>query len=1296
MDTEIFTGKNQPRIIQRLLPAVVPTLLIAVGYVDPGKWAAVVEGGAHFGSDLILPMLVFSFGAILCQYLSACIAVVTGRDLSQICSEEYDKAICVFVGVLTEISMIALDITMILGTAHGINLIFGVDLFTCVFLAAIGAVLFPVFATLLDIGKTKVLCILIASFVLLFYVLGVLFSQPEISVSTSGTLPKLSGETAFALMSLLGANIMPHNFYLHSSIVQKDQGPPNVSKGLLFHDHFFAILCTFSSIFLVNYVLMNAAANVFNSTGLDLLTFQDALSLIDQVFRSSIVPFAFLLILFVSNQINTLTWNLGGQGVLHDFFGVDIPGWLHHVTIRINAVIPALYCVWNSGAEGLYRLLIFTQVVVALMLPSSVIPLFRIASSKSVMGVYKVSHFVEFFALTMFFGMLGLKIIFLVEMMFGNCDWVVRLGWNAESSISLSYIVLLITASTLLCLMIWLAATPLKSASSRLDDQVWNWDINDAVPDSSAEQHERHYSETRYGREESIQKQEPSVSLGKSFESHQTVLPNSDLNLPETLLDSDTIPFVTTIGDNDSNITFPSPTSHLEVSSTPVETGEVSTVCSEGSVSESVETVVSKAESIDMVERSVRIERNSQIEKDSDGDTWDPETSSKGVSVSSPSLTSEGPGSYRSLSGKSEDGGSGAGSLSRLAGLGRAARRQLTVVLDDFWGQLFDFHGQATREAKTTRLDVLRGVDSKVDPKSTTPLKVDASVKEFTGYFPSMGGKGSDSPMNSSVYDSPKPLGLQGNISSSWLSSLQFSDAYAQNSSQNAFDAGERRYSSLRLPPSSEGNDYQPATVHGYQIASYLGKIAKEKSYGSCDYLNGQMEERTPKSTSMGTANYRDPLAFSSGRKLQIRSTTMNPPGFSKPIVSRNVSLQSERPFNDLCSPGPAENPSNALNTKKFHSLPDISGISLRYREAGLSDKSAQWGGTIGYGTSSYSSTSLKVGSPLAFDNLSPPKPYRDPLTLQFSSSSSLNTGSLWSKQPFEQFGLSDKIRTVGNKQSSATSETTLVVDLEAKLLKSFRHCIIKLWKLEGSEWLFGQNDGADEDLIDRVAARERFLYEAETREMSRLVHMVEPQYSLDRKPGSALKNDDIDYSNFLVSSVPHCGEGCVWSMDLIISFGVWCIHRILDLSLMESRPELWGKYTYVLNRLQGIIDPAFSKPRTPTTTCFCLQIPVAHQARSSPPPISNLGLPPPAKQGKGKCTTASMLLEIIKDVETAISCRKGRSGTAAGDVAFPKGKENLASVLKRYKRRLSSKSVSSQEGVSGSRTSPTSAPYGS
>ncbi|GFZ06989.1 NRAMP metal ion transporter family protein [Actinidia rufa] len=593
------------------------------------------------------------------------------------------------------------------------------------------------------------------------------------------------------------------------------------------------------------------------------------------------------------------------------------------------------------------------------MLPSSVIPFFWVASSRSVMGVYKVSYFVEFFALIMFIGILGLKIIFLVEMMFGNCDWAVRLGWDV-GSISLSYIVLLIAVSTLLCLMIWLAATPLKSASSRLDALVWNWDINN-VPDSSAERHERHYSKTRYGREESTQKQEPSVGLGNSLESHPNVLlPNSDLNLPETLLDADTIPYMTTIGDNDYNITFPIPTSYLEESSAPVETGEVSTVCSEGSVSE----------------------------------RW------------------------------------------RLS-----SRRQNQLTCN-------------TR-SKGYETGCVTGVDSKFDPKPTPPLKVDASVKEFTGYFPSIGGKGSDSPMNSSIYDSPNLLGVQGSISSSWSSCLQFSEAYAENSNHNAFDAGERRYSSLRLPPSSESNDYQPATVH-VRLHHTSVRLLKK-------------------------------------RVMSLMTTEM-------PIVSRNVPLQSETHHLMIFAllAGPAENLSNALKIQR-------NSIACQTYQG------------------SFFATGNQVGSPLAFDNLSLPN--------HIATHSPCSAPD----QTLDPCGLSSHSNSLDSLETGRF------------------------------DWLFRQNDGADEDLIDRVTAKERFLYEAEAREMNRLVHMVEPQYSLDRKPGSALKNDDIDYSNFLVSSVPHCRDGYVWRMDLTISFGVWCNHRILDLSLTESRPELWGKYTYVL-----------------------------------------------------------------------------------------------------------------------------------
>ncbi|XP_059667630.1 ethylene-insensitive protein 2.2-like [Cornus florida] len=1313
MENEILTANYRPSILQRLIPAAVPVLLIAIGYVDPGKWAAAVEGGAHFGVDLVAPMLVFNFAAIFCQYLSARITVVTGKDLAQICSEEYDMATCIFLGVQTEFSMIALDLTMILGTAHGLNLIFGVDLFTCVFLTLLDAVLFPLFATFLENGKARFLCIGMASFIMLSYIFGILISQQETPpISMNGMPTKFSGESAFALMSLLGASIMPHNFYLHSSLVQQDVGPPNVSKRAVCHDHFFAILCIFSGIFMVNYVLMNSAANIFYSTGLVLITFQDALSLMDQVLRSPLAPFALILGLLFSNQIRALTWNLGRQAVLHDFFRIDIPGWLHHATIRIIAIVPALYCVWNSGAEGIYQLLIFIQVVVALVLPSSVIPLFRVASSRSIMGAYKISQFLEFMALISFIGMLGLNIIFVVEMIFGNSDWVGNLRWNLGSSISVPYVVLLITASVTLCLMIWLAATPLKSACSRLDAQVWDWDIQNAVPEPYAKKDDTDFIETRYHGDQSIQRQEPRLALGNSLDNHLDMsVTSADLNLPETLLDSDNVRHLTTIDESCSNTTFPGPSvCHPGESVTKIEIVPVTSVCSEVFDSESLDTSTSKTESTDLVEKTVRVEGDLQSEKDDEGDTWEPEESSKRMSGSSPSLTSEGPGSFRSLSGKSDDGGSGAGSLSRLAGLGRAARRQLAAILDEFWGQLYDFHGQVTQEAKAKKLDVLLGVDSKVDPKPATTLKVDMGGKELTGYYPSIGGRGSDSMISSNLYDSTKQHGLQRSIESSvqrgssslWSNHMQMLDAYVQNSSRNALDAGERRYSSLRLPPSSDGYDYQPATVHGYQIASYLNRIAKEKS---SDYLNGQMESMTPKSPSLGTSNYKGSLSFALGQKPENGISASRPPGFPNLAVPRNSSLQSERPSYDNCSSRPAENVGGTVDAKKFYSLPDIAGL-LPHRNSHLSDKNARWDSTIGYrpsvGQKMYeqspsSSTSSWAQAPSTFDELSSSKVCRDAFSLQFSSRS--DTGSLWTRQPYEQFGVADKIHAtggegVGSRQTSINQETTSAVDLEAKLLQSFRYCIAKLLKLEGSDWLFRQNDGADEDLIDRVAARERFLYEAETREMNRGVHMGEFQYSSDRKPGFTLKNDDTDITKFLVSSVPQCGEGCIWRGDLIISFGVWCIHRVLELSLMESRPELWGKYTYVLNRLQGIIDLAFSKPRCPMAPCFCLQIPVAYQQRSSPP-ISNESLPPPVQQGRGKCTNAVMLLEIIKDVELAISCRKGRTGTAAGDVAFPKGKENLVSVLKRYKRRLSNKPVATHEGVSVSRKASASASYG-
>ncbi|KAJ4844000.1 hypothetical protein Tsubulata_021548 [Turnera subulata] len=1301
MAGESVNTNHRRGALDRVTPVVGPALLIAIGYVDPGKWAATVEGGARFGFDLLVPLLLSSFAAILCQYLSARIGVVTGKDLAQICSAEYDSWTCMFLGLQTAMSVIALDLTMIIGIAHALNLLFGAELSTCVFLAAVDAVLYPLFATLLGRCNGKLFCTCIAGIMLLFYFLGVFTSQPEIPFSMNSMVAKFNEESLFALMSLLGANVMPHNFYIHSSLVLEHQEPPIVSKDALCLHHLFAIVCIFSGIYLVNYVLMNSAAIVFHGTGLVLLTFTDAMSLMEQVFRSPLAPLAFLLILYLTSQVTALTWNLGGQVVLNNFLRLDIPNWLQHATIRVMAIVPALYCVWTCGAEGIYQLLIFTQVMVALLLPSSVIPLFRVSSSRQIMGAQKASQLLEFLALITLLGMLVLKIIFVVELAFGTSDWVGNLSWNLSNS-SLPYALLLITACLSLCLMLWLAATPLKSATM-LDAQVWSLDAQGGNPLSSSLRKEDLLGD-RYNGEESIRRLEESQQQAEKpiqICSDITVA-TDELDLPETIMESDQEMRLTTIEENQPITLNCSPQSDSK---------SVSAAVNMVADSNNLDAKPDKAES-ELVEKTVGTEGDLHTGKDDEErDSWGTEESSKGVPGSTSSLTSDGPGSYRSLSGKGDEGGNGAASLSRLAGLGRAARRQLAAVLDEFWGQLFDFHGQVTQEAKTRKLDALC-----IDSKPAFSLKVDTHGKDFSGFLSPVGGRGSDSLLNSSLCNSSEQLRIQNNFDSSygvqrgssslWSNHMQLLDAYVQGSgrnlmdpmerryssvrtlpssdvqgsSRNAVEANERRYSSVRSLPTSDARDYQPATVHGYQMGSIVNRTAKDRS-SSC--LNGQMESPGPMSPSLGSRSYRDPLSVALGQKQPNGLSSPQPMGFQNVAVSRNSALLSERQYQDVRSPGSCESAGMATSTKKYHSLPDISGLAGPYKELYMAEKSTQWDSSVIYGSSTnrtsydsspYSTTGSGPGGSMVFNGLSRgygeafdglPKGYGDAFSsLSLSKGygdAFFNTtpgrGSLWSKQPFEQFGVADKVRAdegaAVTKSISVTREATPVVDSESQLLQSFRRCILKLLKLEGSDWLFGQSDGADEELIDRVAAREIYIYEAETREISHVVQMGEPHY---------------------LYSVPHCGEGCVWRADLVVSFGVWCIHRVLDLSLMESRPELWGKYTYVLNRLQGVIDLAFSRPRSPISPCFCLQIPATHQQRSSPP--SNGMLPPAAKPARGKCTTAAMLLDLIKDVEMAISSRKGRSGTAAGDVAFPKGKENLASVLKRYKRRLSNKTM--------------------
>ncbi|KAK1312411.1 Ethylene-insensitive protein 2 [Acorus calamus] len=1154
---------------------------------------------------------------------------------------------------------------------------------------------------------------------------------PEIPLFMNRVFPRFSRENAYSLMALLGANIMPHNLYVYSSIVQRRQ--PNMSTSAMCQDHFFALILGFSGIFLVNYGVMNSAANVCQSASFDVLTLQDALSLMDQIFRSPVVPFIIFLVLFLSSQIMALTWTFGGQVVLHNLFDIYLPGWVLRVSMKALVAVVALNFAWSSDAEGLYQLLISCQVLLAMLLPSSVIPLFRVASSKSIMGPFKIPLVLEIFSLCAFLGIFTSNGMFLIELLFGESSWMINLRENMGTSTALLYFVLLAISCASLVSTLYLLVTPLHSASDGSDVQTWNWLQKTQLELFHSENDDAEVNQTQFDEGakavEATAAEEPVLQRSMASQTENSVI-ESEIDLPEVVVHPNVDHQQSRSIEVDCTMSCISPTSNPELktqieagqtlaSSNKFSSGELLEACpikndepslnkfSSGELLEacpiknndlslnkflsgelleacpiqnhapSLNTFssgellkvcpIQNDATVDVaVEKDVGIAAVVQTEKDKDG----------GGPGAVTAMTFEGPPSLKSLGANHDDVSHDSGSLSKLSGLGRAARRQLAAILDEFWGKLFDFHGKLTQDAKDGKFDVILGLDTATVTRSSSVKQDDVMYSESAKFF-----QEERKPVLSRDYDSPRGQmpnlhSLCGSqmVSSSWgLNPNMQLDAYIQSASHKILDSSERRYASLHVPRCAEGKSYQPLTIHGYKMSSYLSR--------NSDLLNFIGDHSAPKSPSFAS-NYGDPLAYSRG---QNGFGSLQSSGIQTPEIPMASRFHTERSYYNHPPAASIEAvDSSSGYSKKYHSSPDISRLIMSNRGSSLINKNAQQEGLIaprsstnraGYEQFRYPNSVSKVeGVPLAFDELSPSQLYRNIFPQHLSSD--LDTKSLWSKQPFEQlFGVDAKAQNRGcpafeDRASARLSRGSFsLMESESRLLHSLRLCIMKLLKLEGSEWLLRKNGGYDEELIDLVLAKERYLCVVDS--------TGELQYALSAKSEfvSMNKSEDANLAGFLGVLVPHCGDGCVWQAGLIMSFGVWCIHRILELSLMESRPELWGKYTYVLNRLQGIRDSAFSKPRTLLSKCSCLDVSSSHIKKATE------GVPHQhGKSSRGQPTMARTILDLVKDVEVAVASRKGRRGTAAGDVAFPKGKENLLSVLKRYKHELN-KSAMVQEG---------------
>lgn len=371
---------------RRLFAFVGPAYLVSVGYMDPGNWATDIEGGARFGYALIWVLLLSNLMAILLQTLSARLGIVTGHDLAQGCRKEYSKSLNRFLWVLAEIAIAACDLAEVLGTIIGLNLLFGLPLiWGCVVTA------FDTFLLLaierFGIRKMEAFIVMLITTIGLSFLIEVFLAQPNWGGIAGGFIPHLDPGALYIAIGIIGATVMPHNLYLHSSLVQtRTIANTYTGKNEACKFNLIDSAIALNGAFLVNAAILIMAAAVFFSRGLVVTEIQQAHHLLEPILGNRLAPIIFGVALVAAGQSSTLTGTIAGQIVMEGFLNIKLSPWLRRFITRSMALLPAVIVIIISGNEGTFKLLILSQVVLSLQLPFAIIPLVHFTSDKKKMG----------------------------------------------------------------------------------------------------------------------------------------------------------------------------------------------------------------------------------------------------------------------------------------------------------------------------------------------------------------------------------------------------------------------------------------------------------------------------------------------------------------------------------------------------------------------------------------------------------------------------------------------------------------------------------------------------------------------------------------------------------------------------------------------------------------------------------------------------------------------------------------------------------------------------------------------
>ena len=403
-----------------------PGYLVAVDYMDPGNWETDLAGGSAFGYRLLSIILISNLMAILLQSLCAKLGIVTGRDLAQACRDHYSKPVSIVLWLLCEGAICACDLAEVIGSAIALNLLFKIPLVwgVCITALDVLAVMY-----LQNKGFRYIEALVVTLIVTIggCFLMEIIFSKPAFSEVMGGFVPKFeiinNTEMLYVAIGILGATVMPHNLYLHSSIVQTrkyEQNAAGKAEAIKFATLDSTVALMFA--LFINAAILIVSAATFHGTGEKVESIERAYELFP-----SFLGVTFALALLASGQNSTLTGTLAGQIVMEGFLNIRLRPWLRRLITRLIAIVPAVIVTALYGASGTTKLLVLSQVILSMQLSFAVIPLIMFTSSRVKMGEFVNPLWIRILAWMTAGIIVSLNVKYLLDF-FGITDWLAALS----------------------------------------------------------------------------------------------------------------------------------------------------------------------------------------------------------------------------------------------------------------------------------------------------------------------------------------------------------------------------------------------------------------------------------------------------------------------------------------------------------------------------------------------------------------------------------------------------------------------------------------------------------------------------------------------------------------------------------------------------------------------------------------------------------------------------------------------------------------------------------------------------